>query len=320
MTAVREAHAGVLAGTVGHPRKRRPRYALIGSKAAYLYVAPFFVVFAIFGLYPLLYTGWISLHDVSLLNINKMTWVGFHNYTSLWTNHFFLNALTNTITIGIISAVPQLLMALGIAHLLNYRMKGSIAFRIAMLMPYATSVVATTLIFGELYSRDFGFVNWFLHFFGVEPINWVNAPKWQSQLAVASIVIWRWTGYNALIYLAGMQAIPHELYEAAAIDGANRWQQFRKITIPSLRPTILFTVVVSTIGSMQMFAEPYLFGSGTNGGGNGQYQTLTLYLYQQGWQYNHLGFAAAVAWTMLVVCLVLVIINAMLTNARGRRG
>jgi len=320
MTAVHETHSISTVPTSTPRRRLRPRIALIGSKAAYVYVAPFFILFAVFGLYPLIYTGWVSLHDVSLLNINKMTWVGFKNYTSLWHNHFFLNALGNTITIGIISAVPQLLAALGIAHLLNYRMRGSLMFRIAMLMPYATSVVATTLIFSQLFARDTGFINWFLGLFGVSPINWNNGPKYLSQLAVSTMVMWRWTGYNALIYLAGMQAIPYELYEAAAIDGANRWQQFMKITIPSLRPTILFTVVVSTIGSMQLFAEPYLFSNNTNGGGSGQYQTLTLFLYQQGWQYNHLGYAAAVAWTMLAIIVVLVLINAGLTNLRARKG
>jgi cellobiose transport system permease protein len=177
-------------------------------------------------------------------------------------------------------------------------------------------------IFAELFGRDYGLINWFLHLFGVHHTNWTNGTRLQSQVAISAIVTWRWTGYNALIYLAAMQSIPTELYEAAAIDGGNRWQQFRNVTIPALRPTILFTIVLSTIGAMQMFAEPYLFaGDGTtNAGGSHQYQTLALFMYQQGWTNFHLGQAAATAWTMLFIIVVLVCINAALARGRTRRG
>jgi cellobiose transport system permease protein len=316
----------VLAGAgrraaVADKRPPRRRVVRLGSRAAYVYVAPFFVVFAAFGLYPLLYTGWVSLHNVNLENLHKSSWVGLHYYSALWHNQFFWNAFKNTITIGIISTVPQLCMALGLAQLLNYKMRGRTFFRVAMLVPYATSVVAGTLIFAELFGRDYGLINWLLHFFGVHHINWTNGTRLESQVAISAIVTWRWTGYNALIYLAGMQAIPTELYEAAAIDGANRWQQFVRITVPSLRPTILFTIVVSTIGAMQMFAEPLLFaGDGTtNGGGQHQYQTLALFMYQQGWTNFHLGQAAATAWTMLLIIIVLAGANAMLARRRFGR-
>ena len=304
------------------PRRRRSRPGKLGSRAAYAYVSPFFLVFGAFGLYPLAYTAWVSLHNVDLENLHRSSWVGLHNYVALWHNEFFWNALRNTLTIGIVSTVPQLCMALGLAHLLNYKMRGRTFFRVAMLMPYATSVVAATLIFAELFGRDYGLVNWFLHLFGVHHTNWTNGTRWQSQLAISAIVTWRWTGYNALIYLAGMQSIGTELYEAAAIDGGSRWQQFRYVTIPSLRPTILFTIVLSTIGAMQMFAEPYLFaGDGTtNGGGEHQYQTLALFMYQQGWTNFHLGQAAATAWTMLAIIIGLVCINSLLARGRTRRG
>jgi cellobiose transport system permease protein len=322
MTTLSDASRGTAVGASGIARRRRrPRVGSVGSRAAYAYVAPFFVLFAAFGLYPLVYTGWVSLHNVNLENLHHSTWVGLHYYKALWSNHFFLNALRNTVTIGIISTVPQLCMALGLAHLLNYKMRGRTFFRVAMLMPYATSVVAGTLIFAELFGRDYGLINWVLHFFGVGHVNWTNGNHWQSQLAISAIVTWRWTGYNALIYLAGMQSISTDLYEAAAIDGANRWQQFWSVTVPSLRPTIVFTIVVSTIGAMQMFAEPYLFaGDGTtNGGGQHQYQTLALFMYQQGWTNFHLGQAAATAWTMLLLIVILVSGNAALARGRARR-
>jgi cellobiose transport system permease protein len=321
MTALSDAPDGALLAPAAPQKRRRSRGALIGSRAAYAYVAPFFIVFAAFGLYPLLYTGWVSLHNVSLDNLNKQHWVGLHYYSFLWHDHFFLNALRNTISIGIISTVPQLCMALGLAHLLNYKLRGRTFFRIAMLMPYATSTVAATLIFAELFGRDYGVINWLLHFVGVHHVNWTNGNRWQTQVAVSAIVTWRWTGYNALIYLAGMQSISTELYEAAAIDGANRWQQFIRVTVPSLRPTILFTIVVSTIGAMQMFAEPYLFaGDGTtNGGSQHQFQTLALLMYQQGWTNTHLGLASATAWTMLFLIIALVALNTLLSRARLHR-
>jgi len=136
---------------------------------------------------------------------------------------------------------------------------------------------------------------------------------------VSAIVTWRWTGYNALIYLAGMQAIDSSLYEAAAIDGAFRWQQFRHVTIPGLRPTILFTIVVSTIGATQLFGEPLLYDptGQPNGGTSNQYQTLGLLMYQQGWSYDRLGLASATAWTMFVIIVLAVLLNLYLARRRA---
>ncbi len=289
-------------------RARRHRRATRWSP--YAFIAPFFLFFAAFGLFPLLYTGWASLHRVELTDPTHMEWAGLHNYSRLWDDEFFWNALRNTFTIGVISTVPQLLMALGLAHLLNYRLRGSMFFRVAILTPYATSVAAATLVFVLLFGRDYGMVNWALGLLGFDGIDWQNGT-WTSQLAVSTIVIWRWTGYNALIYLAAMQAVPDDLYESAALDGASRRQQFRHVTIPSLRPTILFTVVVSTIGATQLFGEPLLFSgsAGATGGADHQYQTLGLYLYEQGWVNLHLGRASAIAWTMFLILLLIGAVN-----------
>ncbi|MGP3976192.1 carbohydrate ABC transporter permease [Streptomyces sp. 8N114] len=288
------------------PRGRRHRWDARWSP--YAFIAPFFLFFAAFGLFPLLYTGWASLHRVSLHDPTRMEWVGMRNFSRLLEDDFFWNALQNTFTIGVMSTVPQLLMALGLAHLLNYKLRGSTFFRVAMLTPYATSVAAATLVFTMLFGRDYGMINWGLGLIGVDHIDWENGT-WTSQLAVSSIVIWRWTGYNALIYLAAMQAVPDDLYESAALDGANRWQQFLHVTIPSLRPTILFTVVVSTIGATQLFGEPLLFGGSQTGGGSHQYQTLGLYLYEQGWFDFQLGRASAIAWTMFLILIVIGLVN-----------
>ncbi|MEV8099937.1 sugar ABC transporter permease [Kitasatospora sp. NPDC085879] len=299
----------------GAARRSGPRTA--GRLAPYGFVAPFFVLFAAFGLFPLVYTAYVSLHRVELQTSEQMDWLGLQNYTRLFEDPFFWNALGNTFTIGVLSTVPQLLMALGLAHLLNYRLRGRTFFRVAMLMPYATSVAAATLVFAQLFGRDYGLINWVLTSVGVGPVDW-QADTWASQFGVSAIVTWRWTGYNALIYLAGMQAIPGELYESAAMDGASRWQQFRHVTIPGLRPTIVFTVVVSTIGATQLFGEPLLYEGNSGGGISHQYQTLGLYMYEQGWTFFHLGRAAAVAWVMFLLIVVLALLNAAIAARRNR--
>ncbi|GHH32589.1 carbohydrate ABC transporter permease [Streptomyces candidus] len=310
-----EGAEGGTAGPGAEPARRPSawrsrRYRWDTKFSPYAYVAPFFVFFVAFGLFPLLYTGWASLHQVELTAPTDMNWVGLRNFSRLMSDEFFWNALRNTVTIGILSTVPQLVIALGIAHLLHYKLRGSSFFRVAVLTPYATSVAAATLVFVLLFGRDYGMFNWALGMLGVDPVDWQNGTL-TSQFAVSTIVIWRWTGYNALIYLAAMQAISPDLYESAELDGASRWQQFRHVTVPSLRPTILFTVVVSTIGATQLFGEPLLFSgsAGATGGSDHQFQTLGLYLYEQGWVNLHLGRASAIAWTMFLILVLIGLVN-----------
>ena len=299
--------------------RRSGRNLLPGSRIAYVYVLPFFLVFAAFSIYPWIATAWVSLHDTRLSTYDQSSWIGLENYRNLFTNHFFWNAFENTITIGIISTVPQLCMALGIAHLLNYHLRGRTFFRVAILMPYATSLAAATVIFAELFDPKLGLINWTLQSLHLPAVDW-QGSKWPSQIAVSSIVTWRWTGYNALIYLAGMQTISSDLYEAAAMDGAGRWAQFRHVTLPGLRPTILFTIVVSTIGAVQLFGEPLLYHNGQpDGGTQNQYQTLGLLMYQQGWTYDRLGLASATAWTMFLIIVAAVLVNVAIARRRDVR-
>lgn len=253
--------------------------------------------------------------------MDMMEWRGLANFTELIDDDRFWNALTNTFTIGVISTVPQLLMALGLAHLLNYRLRGSTFFRVAVLTPYATSIAAAALVFTMLFERDFGMINWGLSFFGIDNVDWEN-QKWPAQFAISAIVIWRWTGYNALLYLAAMQAVPRDLYEAAAIDGASRWQQFRQVTIPGISATIVFTIVLSTIGATQLFGEPLIFGQGPNGisgGADNQYQTLGLLLYEEGWKNYQMGRAATIAWAMFLILVLVFVLQRVVNGIRTRR-
>lgn len=246
-------------------------------------------------------------------------WVGFQNYTDLWDNQFFWTALRNTFTLGLISTVPQLMMALGLAHLLNYKLRARGFFRVAVLAPYATSIAAASLVFVQLFNPDYGMINQFLGHVGIDPVEW-SSSKWPAQIAISSIVTWRWTGYNALIYLAAMQAVPADLYEAAALDGASRWRQFISVTIPSIRPTIFFTIIVSTIGATQLFGEPLIYGGNSSSGGSAhQYQTLSLYMYDKGWQVGELGQASAVAWVMLLILLLIGAVQLFVLRTNNRR-
>lgn len=310
-------------GAQERPRQRRRTllHRLDLRGAPYAFVTPFFVVFAAFSFYPLLYTAWISLHKVELATMNVMEWVAFDNFTTLWQDDHFWNALLNTITLGVLSTVPQLMMALGLAHLLNYRLRGSTFFRVAAITPYATSVGAAALVFTMLFERDFGMINWMLNLVGVDNVDWEN-NKWAAQFAISTIVIWRWTGYNALLYLAAMQAIPRDRYEAAAIDGASRWQQFISVTVPGIRSTIVFTIVLSTIGATQLFGEPLIFGQGPNGvtgGADNQYQTLGLLLYEEGWKNYQMGRAATVAWVMFLLLILVFVIQRIVKRLASRR-
>ncbi|MEZ0075734.1 carbohydrate ABC transporter permease [Planotetraspora sp. GP83] len=287
----------------------------------YLYISPFFLVFGALGVFPLLYTAWVSLHKWSLLS-EQHTFVGIDNYTHLLHDSFFWNALGNTVSIWVLSTVPQLVLALLLAHILNNRLRGETIWRTGLLLPNLASVAAVAIIFGQLFGRDFGLINWVLSLVGGGHIDW-HAGTATSQLAISVMIIWRWTGYNALIYLAAMQAVPESLHEAAIIDGASSLQRLRKITIPAIRPTIIFTVIVSTIGGMQVFTEPLLFGAGSNsltGGSDRQFQTLSLYLYEVGFGRYDFGYASATAWMMFLVIALAAIGNYLLTRRIRRAG
>jgi cellobiose transport system permease protein len=277
----------------------------------YLYISPFFLLFGLLGAFPLVYTAWVSLHDWSLLE-DTHAFVGLQNYRDLFADSLFWNALGNTASIWVLSTVPQLLFALLLAHILNNRLRGQTLWRTGLLLPNVTSVVAVAIIFGQLFGRDYGMVNWVLGLFGFGHVDW-QAGTASSHIAISVMIIWRWTGYNALIYLAAMQAVPDSLHEAAVLDGATSMQRLRRITIPSIRPTIIFTVIVSTIGGLQVFAEPLLFGGGgLTGGSDGQFQTLALYLYQAGFGRFNFGYASATAWLMFLIIVIAAMLNFLL--------
>jgi cellobiose transport system permease protein len=298
--------------------RRRSRFHRLDRRASpYLYVLPFFLLFAVFGAFPLFYTVWVSLFDWDFL-AETHQWIGLDNYTRLFADYTFWNAVLNTVQILVLATVPQLLLGLLLAYALNHRLRTPTLWRMSALLPNITSVVAVTIVFSQLFGRDYGLINYLLGLLDLGKIDW-QAGKASSQTAIAVMIVWRWTGYTALIYLAAMQAVPRDLYAAASLDGASAFQQFRKITLPAIRPTIVFTVIVATIAGMQVIAEPLLFGGGSiTGGSDRQFQTLSLYLYEVGFSRWEFGYASAAAWVMFALIAVAALVNYLLISRLRR--
>jgi len=274
-----------------------------------LFISPFFILFGIFGLFPLLFTAFLSFHRWSMLG--ERSFIGFDNYKMLFTNDpLFWKSVANTFSIFAMSTIPQLILALILAFFLNQTfIKGKGIFRLAVFMPNITSIVAVAIVFSAMFGTNYGVINYVLSVVGIDRIDW-SGSYLGTQIAISAMVMWRWVGYNTIIYLAGLQGISKDLYEAATIDGANTRQQFLYLTIPLMRPIILFTVVLSTIGGMQIFTEPLLFGKGSVNQG----LTMTLYLYEEAFTRFSFGYAAAVAWILFIIIILFSLLNMFLTR------
>jgi cellobiose transport system permease protein len=315
------APEGRKAGVRTSPRPTlRHRLSRWDAKVSpYLYIAPFFILFGVVGLFPLLYTAYVSLFDWEA-GADDPDFIGLDNFKELFADTQFWNALENTVSIFLLSSVPQLIIAVLLAALLSSRLRGATGWRVGILLPYAASLVALGIIFANLFGPKYGLVNGILQTIGLDPVDW-QADRFSSHAAIAIMVNWRWTGYNALIVLAAMQAIPKELHEAAVIDGAGPARRFFSITLPLLKPTLIFVTVTSTIGGLQIFTEPKLFDAmpgSNNGGSSNQFQTVTLYLYQTAFENSDLGYASAIAWVLFLIIVLIALVNFFLTGRLAR--
>ncbi|WP_369876231.1 carbohydrate ABC transporter permease [Alkalicoccobacillus gibsonii] len=277
--------------------------------SGYLYISPFFILFGVFGMFPLIFTAYLSFHKWNILG--EREFIGFANYVGLFTNDpLFWKSVGNTFSIWALSTIPQLFVALILAFILNQAfLKGKSLFRLAVFMPNVTSIVAVTIVFSAIFGTQYGIINYVLSLIGIDPVNW-KGSYFGTHVAISLMVMWRWVGYNTIIYLAGLQSIPKDLYEAATIDGATKVQQFFYITIPMVRPIIIFTVLLSSIGGMQVFTEPLIFGAGSESQG----LTMTLYLYQEAFERFSFGYAAAIAWVLFLIIILVSLLNMFLTK------
>lgn len=279
----------------------------------YLYISPFFLLFAITGLFPLLYTAYVSMHEWNLL-LGKGEYIGLQNYFDVFAQPTFWKSLRNTISIFLLSSVPQVLTAIALAAVLDQNLRARTFWRMGVLLPFVVAPVAVGVIFSRLFADKSGLVNAWLEALGLDPVQW-HVDAFASHVAIASMVNFRWTGYNTLIFLAAMQAVPRELYEAAIIDGAGRLRQFFSVTVPQIRATVIFVVITATIGGLQIFDEPRVFDETGLGGASRQWMTTTLYLYDVGWgNQKNFGRAAAVAWLLFLVIVIIGLVNFLITQ------
>jgi len=273
---------------------------------AYVFISPFYILYTVFGIFPLLYGLWLSLHTWD--GISPMEWVGTENYTRLLVDDIWWKTIYNTIWLFFSATIPQLTLALILAFIINSPyIRGKDFFRAAYFMPIVASAVAVSLIFISLLGQRYGLLNYALKFFGVEPVDWLGSAAWLKP-SIALVTIWQWTGYSMVIFLAGLQSINPELYEAARVDGAWTRHIFRHITLPLLRPVILFQVILSIIGAMQTFDIPVMLAGGTQSsapGGTDRAGLVSMVLiYWTAFKYTQFGYAAAMAFVLFILIVI----------------
>jgi lactose/L-arabinose transport system permease protein len=279
-----------------------------------VFVAPFFVLFAAFSLYPIVYSLWLSFRSWSL--VGPARWIGLGNYRELFHDSLFWQSMVNAGLLFFIYVPAMTFLALVLASLLNSRyVRVQGLWRTLIFLPYIMSgTVAATFTFQLILDQHAGYANRFLHFLGVSPVPWLD-DIWWARVSLALLVLWAWLGYNMLIMLAGLQAIPPELAEAARVDGASAVRIFFKITIPLLRPVIVFAVTLSIIGTFSLFTEPLLLFN-TAGGPAHSVQTPVLEIWQTTFAYLRIGYSAAMSYVYLAVIAAIAVTQYVLVSRR----
>ncbi|MGF3104277.1 carbohydrate ABC transporter permease [Rossellomorea sp. DUT-2] len=275
------------------------------DRFGYLFIAPFWIIFLIFSIYPVALTFYYSFTNYSGSGTAEV--VGLANYTRLLTDSYFVEAFFNTWKIWGINFALQIGLALVLALIfsdMRMKLKGLAFFRSIFYLPNLITISSVALLFGILLDWQHGSLNMILLNIGLisEPINWLNEPT-TAQLSVSLILTWMWFGHSFIVVMAGVSGISKDYYEAALIDGANRWQTFTKITIPLLKPILLYIMITSLIGGLQLFDLPMLLTDGI-GSPDGSLNTMVLYLYNQAFKFNNYGYASAVAYGLFVITLI----------------
>ncbi len=304
--------------TAARPRPAptlRQRLRLSPRWTPYVLLSPFFVLFLVFGTFPLLFSLYLAFQTWEPTSgLDAMQFVGWGNFVFALEDEWFWKSLRNTAWLAVASGVPQHLIGIPLAVFIHNAFKtlrnGVVG---AYFLPYITSTVAIAIMFSSLLSTDYGLVNVALKALGelpglgwlmpAENIDWLGQPQ-NIKPAIAMIVFWRYLGFNVVLYLAALQTIPRDLYEAATMDGAGRMQQFFHITLPSLKPMIFFGVTLSVIGGLQLFEEPFIL-TGGRGGSDQSGMTTAIYLYRMAFDFNDFGAASAMSWLLFIVVVVL---------------
>ncbi|MGW5263407.1 carbohydrate ABC transporter permease [Microbispora sp. NPDC004025] len=301
-----------LASAQGRRRRSDRRFArhVRVTAEAYALLAPSLIGFLLFLVAPIFGVAALSLFDWNLMG--APSFVGLDNYRELAADPDAWRSLVNTVYYVLLNIPAQTVLALLLALALNRRMRGGKVFRVAFVLPWMAMPVALGIVWSWIFDPRHGVVNQVLGMVGIDGPNWLTDPAWAMPV-IASVNVWQYTGYTMLILLAGLQAIPHQLYEAAAIDGTTPAQRFFMITLPLLRPSLFFVLVTNTIGSFQVFDTVFVM---TQGGPGGATDVLNFHIYQQGFQLFRAGFASALA--MVLFGLILLVTAAQFLYFRKR--
>jgi multiple sugar transport system permease protein len=279
------------------------------GRAAWLFLTPALGLISLFFFLPVAASFLLSFTDFdiyAIADLSNARLVGLRNYSRLVESPIFWIALKNTFYFVLVGGPLTVAVSLGAALLVNARLvrfKGF--FRTLYFAPFITTLVAVAIVWRYLYHREYGLINYALGAAGIDPVDWLGDPHW-AMPAIILLAVWKNFGYSMLIFIAGLQAIPRELYEAADLDGAGPWRQFRHVTLPMLGPTLLFVGLITMIGFFQLFAEPYVM---TQGGPLQSTTSMVLLMYEEGFRWWRMGYAAAVAFVLFLVILAFMLVQ-----------
>ncbi|SDK72488.1 multiple sugar transport system permease protein [Catalinimonas alkaloidigena] len=269
----------------------------------YLMVAPYLLHLSVFILFPVVFSLVLTFHRWNI--IAPMEWIGLGNFKRLVQDQFFWKSLGNTLRFLIVHIPLQIVIALFLAELLNRKLRFQAFFRAAFFLPVVVSGVVVTMLWEQLYGFDTGLLNRGLTSLGLGRIGWLVDPDW-AMISIALMATWKNVGLYVILFLVGLQTVPRQYYEAAELEGASAWQQFRYITLPMINPTIFMVVVLSTIGGFSLFIEPYIL---TGGGPLNSTLSAVLYIYKQGFFYYHMGYAATLGFFFAFLILLVVVVQ-----------
>ncbi len=287
------------------------------NKYGYFFILPFFIVYFIFSLYPIIYTFWVSLN--SYTGYSDYEFIGLDNYINVFTDTVFVGAIINTFKIWGVNIVLQLGIAFILVMIftdLQYKVKGIATFRLVYYLPNLIAATSVSLIFATLLNTNYGALNQFLYSIGLidKPIKWLETPV-LAQLSVSLIQTWMWFGNSFIMLMAAAQAVPKEYFEAATIDGAGRFTILKNITIPTIKPILTYVAVTSLIGGLQLFDVPFLLTDG-KGAPSGSLLAAMMYSYNMAFKYNNLGYAAAITYMLFALILGITIVSTVIGRIR----
>jgi multiple sugar transport system permease protein len=287
---------------------------MLKASVPYLFLSPFFLLFGIFGVFPIVFSFVLMFQQWDpVQGLGAMQFVGLENIRFTLEDPWVWTSLANTVWLAIASGLPQHLVAVPLAYLINEKLQGSRnALMGAYFLPYITSTVAIAMMFTTLFSTDYGLVNALLEALQHWPllswvipqdhIDWLGTPETVKPV-IALVVFWRYLGFNLILYVAALQTIPRELYEAARMDGAREWRIFWSITLPHLKPMMVFSMTLSVIGGLQLFEEPFIL-TGGKGGVEQAGMTTAMYMYRTAFEFNDFGLASAMSWLLFLMIAV----------------